>query len=131
MKKGLLFGSFDHFHLGHQWVLNQAKKMCDHLTVIVALDESIQRRKHRTPTHALDQRIKAVKESALADEAYPGDAQEGDWSIFQHNPIDVVFVGYDQHELLAALKQIQPVYSFQIVQLESYHPDRYKSSLYV
>lgn len=131
MKKGLVFGSFDHFHPGHQWLLARAKNACDHLTVIVAPDESILRRKHRTPAHALDQRLNAVKESRLADEVLAGDIQEGEWSIFQHNTVDVVFVGYDQHELLASLKKIQPVYSFQIVQFASHHPDRYKSSLYV
>ena len=44
MKKGITFGAFDLFHAGHVLMLEEAKSVCDHLTVCIQTDPSIDRK---------------------------------------------------------------------------------------
>ena len=43
MIKGITFGTFDLFHAGHVLMLEEAYNACDHLTVFIQTDPSIDR----------------------------------------------------------------------------------------
>ena len=131
MKRGLVFGTFDRFHPGHEWFLLQASKHCNHLTVCVALDSDVERRKGKKPTHHVSQRIRMVQEFLPYATVQAGDEQEGTWTVLLQEPIDICIIGYDQHTLLTALEVLRQKqkFSFEVIQLEAYFPERYKTSL--
>ncbi len=131
MKQGLVFGVFDLLHPGHQWFLLEALKHCDHLTVIVAQDDDVARRKGRHPKQTLEQRIKKVQAACPNMAVIAGDAQEGEWSIFEKLDIDCCILGYDQSELQKVLEQFKNdrKLSFEIIILKPYFPERFKSSM--
>lgn len=133
MTQGVVFGTFDRFHPGHQWFLKQATERCDHLIVSVACDEDVQRRKQHQPFHSLAQRIKCVQEFLPEATVIEGDASDGQWTVLQQNRIDCCIIGYDQQRLADALQQWTKIhhYALSMCILEPYLPQRYKSSLYV
>ena len=67
MKKGVIFGVFDLFHIGHVRVLQEAKKHCDHLTVCVINDAVAQEYK-RKPVINEEQRVEIAQAIRMADE---------------------------------------------------------------
>jgi len=133
VKRAVVFGTFDRFHPGHEWFLSQASTLCDHLIVTVALDEDVQRRKGHRPHSMLSERIGRVQHFLPHATVNKGDKQEGEWSAFLQEPIDLCIVGYDQTTLRGALETLRMhrALSFDIIQLDSYFPERYKTSLYV
>jgi FAD synthetase len=50
MKRVLAAGVFDLLHAGHLHYLEQAKSLGDHLTVVVAHDDTVRQRKHEPVT---------------------------------------------------------------------------------
>ncbi|MBI5135315.1 adenylyltransferase/cytidyltransferase family protein [Candidatus Uhrbacteria bacterium] len=133
MKRGMVFGTFDSLHPGHQWFLERAREACDKLTVVVAQDHDVVLRKGRAPAQALNDRMSAIRLFLNDATVIAGDDQLGQWRILERYPIDVCILGYDQSELLSALTVYKTTYhrTFQIISFSPYHPDRYKSSLYV
>ena len=51
MKRILAVGVFDLLHAGHLHYLEQAKSLGDHLTVVVAHDDTVRKRKHEPVTN--------------------------------------------------------------------------------
>ncbi len=133
MKRGVVFGTFDHFHPGHEWFLLQASKQCNHLTVIVAHDADVEKRKGRMPSQPLAKRIKNVQLFLPLATVCAGDTRERQWSVLNHEHIDVCVIGYDQTGLRNAIEEFQQQHQqpFAIIQLGSYFPEKYKTSLYV
>lgn len=124
MKKVIVFGSFDPLHKGHLNFLTQAKKLGDFLTVVVARDENIQKRKKRKVKLEQDQRKKVIEETGLADKIILGD-KTGEYTIINKEKPDVIAIGYDQkmpQTLKDKLKQ------YRIITLKPYKANIYKSS---
>ena len=63
--KILLFGTFDHLHPGHAFVLSEAVRR-GHVTVIVARDGNVERIKGRAPSQPEEERARVLRE------AFPG-----------------------------------------------------------
>jgi FAD synthetase len=124
VKKVIVFGSFDPLHKGHLNFLTQAKKLGDFLTVVVARDENIQKRKKRKVKLEQDQRKKVIEETGLADKIILGD-KTGEYTIINKEKPDVIAIGYDQkmpQTLKDKLKQ------YRIITLKPYKANIYKSS---
>ncbi len=119
LRIGLTGGVFDLIHFGHVVTLNEAKKRCDYLVVVVAGDEHI-RNKGRTPIHSQEYRAAMVGFLKPVDFVVMGGAKIGD-TLAKVRP-DVIIYGYDQKEVAAPA-------GVEIVRLEKHvEPDKLKSS---
>ena len=56
MIKGITFGAFDLFHAAHVLMLEEAKSVCDHLTVCIPTDPSSDRKSKNSPVQSLEER---------------------------------------------------------------------------
>ena len=96
MKRIMAVGFFDLLHAGHLHYLEQAKALGDHLTVVVAHDDTVRKRKHE-PVTGQDLRQRMVAGMKPVDEVVIGNPP--DVPIFDILPVinpDVVALGYDQ-----------------------------------
>ena len=89
-------GVFDLLHAGHLHYLEQARSLGNHLTVVVAHDDTVRIRKHEPVTNH-DLRRRMVEGLKPVDDAIVGNSP--DVSIYdilpKVNP-DVIALGYDQ-----------------------------------
>ena len=89
-------GVFDLLHAGHLHYMEQAKALGDHLTVVVAHDDTVRKRKHE-PVTGQDLRLRMVRGLKPVDSAVIGNPP--DVPIFDILPSinpDVIALGYDQ-----------------------------------
>ena len=96
MKRIMAVGVFDLLHAGHLHYLEQAKALGDHLTVVVAHDDTVRKRKHE-PVTGQDLRKRMVEGMKPVDEVVIGNPP--DVPIFDILPTinpDVIALGYDQ-----------------------------------
>ena len=96
MKRIMAVGVFDLLHAGHLHYLEQAKALGDHLTVVVAHDDTVRKRKHE-PVTGQDLRQRMVAGMKPVDEVVIGNPP--DVPIFDNLPVinpDVIALGYDQ-----------------------------------
>ena len=114
MVRVLAVGVFDLLHAGHLHYLEQAKSLGDHLTVVIAHDDTVRLRKHE-PVTGQDLRCRMVKGLKPVDEAVIGNPP--DVPIFDILPIvkpDIIALGYDQEhaeeKIRASLNEIGMAY---------------------
>ena len=103
--KVMAVGVFDLLHAGHLHYLEQAKSLGDHLTVVVAHDDTVRIRKHEPVTNH-DLRRRMVEGLKPVDEAIIGNSP--DVSIFEILPSvnpDIIALGYDQEHAEDSIKQ--------------------------
>ena len=103
--KVMAVGVFDLLHAGHLHYLEQAKSLGNHLTVVVAHDDTVRIRKHEPVTNH-DLRRRMVEGLKPVDDALVGNSPEV--SIFEILPIvnpDVIALGYDQEHAEDSIKQ--------------------------
>lgn len=130
MKKVLAFGTFDHFHAGHESYLKQAKSLGDSLIVIISRDETVKRIKGRLPDHSEKQRLAIVKANGVADKAALG--EHGDkYEVIRRFKPAVIALGYDQFTFTFQLKKflIDEKIDAKIVRMKPYQPGVFKTSL--
>ncbi|HSR88968.1 MAG TPA: adenylyltransferase/cytidyltransferase family protein [Candidatus Udaeobacter sp.] len=126
MKKVMAFGTFDILHPGHSHALEAAKKLGDHLTVIVARDATVEKVKGKRALFDEDTRLKNLKKLKIADKVRLGNLGNKYQVVIDEEP-DIIALGYDQNFFVDDLeKNINK--KTKIVRLESYKPDIYKSS---
>jgi len=96
MKRVMAVGVFDLLHAGHLHYMEQAKSLGDHLTVVVAHDDTVRMRKHE-PVTGQELRCRMVNGLKPVDEALIGNPPEV--PIFDILPVvkpDIIALGYDQ-----------------------------------
>ncbi len=126
MKKVLAFGTFDYFHPGHEYFLTEAKKLGDHLTVIVARDATVQQVKNRLPRQNETERLQAIQAFPAVDKARLGNQGDKYRVIIEEQP-DLIALGYDQTAFVDELiTRFSPAIA--IVRLTAFSPEIYKSS---
>ena len=126
MKKVMAFGTFDILHPGHTSVLKAAKKLGDHLTVIIARDATVLKVKGKEPVFNEKTRLKNLKQIGIADKVRLGNTGNKYQVIIDEKP-DVIALGYDQKFFVDDLKDIVGK-DVKIVRLKSFKPNIHKSS---
>ena len=130
MVKVLVFGSFDLLHEGHKHFFFFVKKIGDSLYVVVARDSSIKNLKGHESKFNEDERVEHIKKLEIVDEVRLG--YEGDkWEVIEEIKPDIIALGYDQDSYTKGLEKgmLDRKLKVKIVRLESYMPEKYKSSL--
>jgi FAD synthetase len=130
LKKVMVFGSFDLLHEGHKFFLNEAKKQGDFLVVVVGRDFTIKKIKNEFPFENETLRLKKLKELKIADKIILGDEKNFLIPILNEKP-NVICLGYDQNSFTSNLKEklINNNLDIEIIRLNAYKPDHYKSSI--
>lgn len=132
-KKVIVFGVFDHLHLGHKYFLQQAKQLGDSLIVIVACDAMVKKVKKLTPSYSQKERVKMIKALKIADGVILGqpDLRKKYNIVFKLQP-DIIALGYDQKifvdQLPAVIQRMGKL--VHIVRLKSFKTNLHKSSIY-
>ncbi|MEJ6530258.1 MAG: FAD synthase [Euryarchaeota archaeon] len=104
MKRVMAVGVFDLLHAGHLHYLEQAKALGDHLTVVVAHDDTVRKRKHE-PVTGQDLRCRMVEGLKPVDDSIIGNPPNV--PIFDILPIvnpDIIALGYDQIHAVEKIK---------------------------
>jgi FAD synthetase len=120
----LVFGTFDHLHPGHRFLLDAAGERGE-LFVVVACDEVVQHIKGFLPTQNQEERMKAIEEVYPTATVLCGDAQDYLVPVREAKP-DLVLLGYDQQFPPGITEADLPC---PIERTEPHKPDLYKSSI--
>lgn len=126
----MAFGTFDYLHAGHEHYLQKAKELGTELVVVVARDQTAKSIRGYAPDHSEKKRLKQVASLPYVTKAVLGNLKDKYKVIEKYRP-NIIALGYDQmvftqqlHKLLIKLHL-----NTEIVRLEPYQPDVYKSSL--
>ncbi len=126
MKKVLAFGTFDILHPGHSYMLGEAKKLGNHLTVVVARDATVCSVKGKKALFNEKTRLKNLVKLNIADKVRLG-CLGNKFKVITDEKPDIIALGYDQKFFVDDLKKVVDK-KVQIVRLKSYKPEVYKSS---
>jgi FAD synthetase len=126
MKKVMVFGTFDIIHPGHEFFLKEAKKLGDHLTIVVARDETVQELKGLLPRVGEETRLKNLKKLGVANKVILGSLTDKFSTIKTEKP-NVIALGHDQRFFVDALKRLKDP-KFTIRQMPGFHPKLFKTS---
>ncbi|MBU1018621.1 MAG: adenylyltransferase/cytidyltransferase family protein [Patescibacteria group bacterium] len=130
MKKVIAFGTFDYLHAGHENYLEQAKKLGDHLTVIVARDATVRKIKGSDPDNRERQRLKKIKSLPSVDKALLG-SKEDKFQVIRKIKPNIIALGYDQFVFTQQLQGllIRNNLNTEVTRLKPYKPEINKSSI--
>ena len=118
-------GTFDHFHVGHQWLLWQAAERADHLVIVVARDKTVERIKGFLPAHNEEERKLRIEKEEIAHAVVRLGNEDGDFmKTLKDEAPDLLWMGYDQF----CPEEIQEVVKIQ--KCEPYFPEVFKSSYF-
>lgn len=133
----LIFGTFDHFHPGHAFVISEAiKRACPpesarggrrrgDVTVIVARDRNVERIKGKTSDQSETERAETVKKAFSEVTVVLGDPKDFLKPVREIAP-DLILLGYDQ-KLPPGVKESD--FACPVERLPAYRPEEFKSSL--
>ena len=129
MKKVIVFGTFDILHKGHLDFFKQAKSHGDFLSVVIGRDANVEKLKGNKPTNDEHQRMLVVYHAEGVDLALLGN-KEDPYKVIEEQKPDVICIGYDQESYVDGLEAEleKRGINAEIVRLESYMPETYKSS---
>lgn len=90
----MAFGSFSLVHPGHAMYLEEARKLGDHLTVVLTTDKNIEKEKGRKPVFSEEERVKLVSSLKMVDRTIIGHDSDF-FKIVELEKPDVIAIGYD------------------------------------
>lgn len=125
MTRVMIFGTFDHLHKGHEFVVHEAMKHGD-VIAVVARDHHVKHIKNKDPMEPEDVRAQHLRDAFDAITVVLGDEQDFLAPVINHQP-ELILLGYDQ--------QLPPGVSMDdlpcpVERLAAFEPEKYKSSLY-
>jgi FAD synthetase len=132
LKKILIFGVFDVIHDGHLSFIKEAKKQGDQLVVVVARDSMVQRIKNKTPQLNEVERIHNLLDIPEVDLVLLGDPQIGTYNVLKEVNPDIIFLGYDQKDLMIDIKKKiknKELKEMEILQGSPYKGEEFHSSI--
>jgi len=124
MPRVLIFGTFDHLHLGHKFVLSEAQKRGE-LHVVIARDINVEKIKGRPSDKDESERLEAVQK--VCPDCHPilGDEEDFLVPVREIQP-DLILLGYDQKLPPGVSEDDLPC---KVERLEAFEPEKWKSSL--
>jgi FAD synthetase len=127
MPKAIAFGTFDGFHPGHRFYLDEASKHGE-LTVVVARDATVVKVKGRPPLKDENARLADVIAAGYC--GVLGSLTDRYAVLTEVRP-DVICLGYDQQAFTEKLEDVlkERGLAARIVRIGAFQPETYKSSL--
>jgi len=95
--RGVLAGAFDLIHPGYVRMFEFCKRKCDHLTVLLHDDPSVERKKLK-PVHSVNERIEILSSLKYIDAIIPYSTEEDLYQLFKTGNYDVRFLGDDYYD---------------------------------
>jgi len=95
-KRVLIFGTFDGFHEGHKFVVQEAAKKGSELVVAVARDEHVRTLKNKEPRNNEQDRMNRVSEDKHVTRTVLSDEILGTYRILDEVQPDLIALGFDQ-----------------------------------
>jgi len=93
--RGFVASAFDLLHAGHVLMLKEAREHCDHLTVGLHIDPSIERREKNKPVQSLSERKLMLEGSRYVDSIIIYENEIDLDSILSYRKFDIRFLGDD------------------------------------
>jgi len=129
----LASGVFDLLHLGHVRFLEEAKKAGGRdaeLIVIVARDDTVEKRKGKKPIMPENQRRALVESLRVVDEAILGYEKFDIGKVIEKIRPDIIVVGYDQNGMEKTVKDYvkEKGLNIKIVKIGKFGEDELDSS---
>lgn len=126
----VVFGTFDPFHPGHKYFLEQAQTYGDDLVVVVTCDSMIRELKHRLPYQSENERMTILQQHGY--QAVLSDPVLGSYQVLQTLRPEIICYGHDQNELANDLRsrlEAEEIPKCQLIQLQAYQRQIYSSTL--
>jgi len=98
MRKGITFGTFDLFHAGHVLMLQEAKNICDHLTVCIQSDPSFDRINKNSPIQTVVERKIQVSACKYVDRIIMYNTEVDVLKILKFEEWDIRILGEEYRE---------------------------------
>ncbi len=96
MKKGFTCGSFDLVHAGHVMMFKECKDSCDHLTVFLEVDPSLDRPLKNKPVMSIEERKAILEGIRYIDEIVVYNTERELYELLKNLPRDTVrIIGED------------------------------------
>ena len=95
LKKGIIAGAFDVIHPGYIEMFRDAKKYCNHLTVALHLDPSIERDIKLKPVHTKEERKEILLALKDVDEVVYYEVENGFLNYLKSGDYHIRFLGTD------------------------------------
>lgn len=94
---GYTAGVYDLFHIGHIYLLKNAKAMCDKLIVSVSTDECVQNQKNKSPIIPFVERVEILDHTPYVDLVVAQNEEDrtDKFLAWEKYKFDVIFVGDD------------------------------------
>src|SRR5579863_4300896 len=95
-ERGVTCGAFDLVHAGHMLVFKECKEYCDHLTIFLQTDPSIDRPEKHRPIMTVEERMTILKGVRYVDDIITYDTEKKLYELLSDLPADTVrIVGAD------------------------------------
>tara|TARA_R100001440_G_scaffold75559_1_gene103102 strand:- start:2381 stop:2791 length:411 start_codon:yes stop_codon:yes gene_type:complete len=104
--KGITAGTFDLLHAGHVAMFEEAKSVCDHLTVAIQIDPSLDRSEKNSPVQTIVERQIQVKAIRWVDDVIVYSRERDLEDIFVVLPLDIRIIGEEYKDKEFTAKEI-------------------------
>jgi len=102
-RRVLVFGTFDGYDAGHQFVVSEASKKGTELVVAIARDAHVRHLKQKDPKCNEVDRMERVKQDQHVTKVVLSDQDLGSYQILDEQKPDVIILGFDQDALRSDL----------------------------
>lgn len=126
----LTFGTFDTFHLWHQFYLEQAKIYWDKLVTIIAKSENVEKFKWSTPKFDEKERLRVVRKVGISDIVHIWDTANPLKWLDLYDP-RVICLWYDQEWFVDVLREYREKkkLNLKVIRIPSFKENKFKSSI--
>ena len=123
MLKVLVFGTFDHLHPGHRFLLTEASSRGD-LHVVIARDQNVEKIKGHVPDQSEEERLRMIQKAFPSSHPVLGDPDDFLVPVHTIKP-DLILLGYDQRLPPGVTEKDLPC---PMERLPAFEPEKWKSS---